>query len=123
LELERVRQCAEVSVRRGLGFALLAIGCTVVGFSWDMRLALEVGSGCTLLLCTLLFFRALEAPTRDYRKTETWVLLDKKVDLPPDRVQKAIGTILQDLYRRHAEWMLAAAVLQWLGSVATRLAS
>lgn len=121
MEIERVRQCAEVSVKRGLGFALFTIGCIVVGFSWDIRLALEVGSGSTLLLCTILFFRALEAPTRDYRKTETWVLLDKKVDLPAERLQRTIGSILQDLYRRYAEWMLGAAVIQWLGSVLTRL--
>lgn len=121
MELERVQQCAEVSVRRGLGFALLAVGCTMVGFSYDIRLALEVGAGCTLLLATLLFFRALDAPTRDFRKTETWVLLDKKVDLPVDRLQKAIGSSLQTLYRRYAEWMLGAAVFQWLGSVVTRL--
>jgi len=122
LDLELVRQCAEVSVRRGLGFALLAIGCIVVGFSWDITLALETGAGSTLLLCAILFFRALDAPTRDYRKTETWILLDKRVKLPPDRMQKTIGTILQDLYRRYAEWMLAAATIQWLGSVAARLA-
>ena len=116
-----MRQCAEVSVRRGLGFALLAVGCTIVGFSYDIGLALEVGSAGTLLLATLLFFRALEAPTRDYRKTETWILLDKKVNLPTDRLQKAIGSSLQVLYRRYAGWMLGASVLQWLGSVLTRL--
>lgn len=121
MELERVRQCAEISVRRGLGFALLAVGCTMVGFSYDIRLALEVGAVCTLLLATLLFFRALEAPTRDYRKTETWILLDKKVDLPTDRLQQAIGSSLRTLYQRYAGWMLGAAVFQWLGSVITRL--
>ena len=47
-------------------------------------------------------FRALDAPSRDYRRTETWILLDKKVDLPADRVQSTIGTILQELYRRYA---------------------
>lgn len=123
MELKRVQQCAEISVRRGLGFALLAVGCTMVGFSYDIRLALEVGTGCCLLVATLLFFRALDAPTRDYRKTETWVLLDKKVDMPTDRLQQAIGASLQELYRRYAGWMLGAAVFQWLGSVAARLAA
>ena len=121
MEIERVRQCAELSVKRGLGFALLAVGCMVVGFSWAPILAFEVGAGGTLLLCVILFFRALDAPARDYRRTETWILLDKRVDLPPDRLQATIGTILQELYRRYAEWLLVAAVLQWLGSVALRL--
>ena len=76
-----------------------------------------------IVLATLLFFRALAAPTRDYRETETWILLDKKVDLPTDRLQRAIGTSLQGLYRRYAGWMLGAAVFQWLGSVITRLAA
>ena len=118
---DRIRSCAETSLHRGIGFALLAIGCTMVGFSAEIRLALEVGAGGTLLLCTVLFFRALEAPTRDYRKTETWLLLDKKVDLPADRLQKVIGSILQELYRRYAGWMLGASVLQWLGSVIVRI--
>lgn len=121
MEIERVRQCAELSVKRGLGFALLGVGCTVVGFSWEPILAFEVGAAGTLLLCVVLFFRALDAPARDYRKTETWILLDKKIDLPAERLQSTIGTILQELYRRYAEWLLVAAVLQWLGSVAIRV--
>ena len=122
MELELVRRCAETSVHRGLGFALLAVGCLVISFSFNVRLALEVGSGCSLLLCTILYFRALEAPTRDYRKTETWVLLNKRVDLPPDRLQQAIGSILRELYQRYAQWILAASVIQWLGSVVSRAA-
>lgn len=122
MEIERVRRCAELSLKRGLGFALLGIGCMVMGFSWSPVLAFEVGAGGTLLLCVVLFFRALDAPARDYRKTETWILLDKKVDLPAERLQSTIGTILQELYRRYAELLLVAAVLQWLGSVVIRIA-
>ncbi len=121
MDIERVKYCAELSVKRGLGFALLGVGCMVVGFSWEPALAFEVGAGGTLLLCVLLFFRALDAPQRDFRKTETWILLDKQVDIPADRLQSTIGLILQDLYRRYAEWLLGAAVLQWLGSVFFRL--
>jgi hypothetical protein len=121
LDLDLVRRCAETSVQRGLGFSLLAVGCLMLSCSFNVSLAFEVGAGCFLLLCTILFFRALEAPTRDYRKTETWILLKRPANLPPERLQKTIGSILQELYRRYAEWMLAAAVALWLGSVISRI--
>jgi hypothetical protein len=121
LDPDLVRRCAETSVQRGLGFALLAVGCLMLSCAFDLRLAFEVGAGCLLLLSTILFFRALEAPTRDYRKTETWLLLKRPAGLSPERLQKAIGSVLQELYRRYAEWMLAAAVALWLGSVVSRV--
>ena len=49
------------------------------------------------------------------------VSVQTETGLPPERLQSAIGTILQELYRRYAEWLLVAAVLQWLGSVVIRL--
>lgn len=122
MDIDRIKAAAKASLLRAIGFALLAIGSTVVGFSWDIALALETGAALTLLLCAILFFRALEAPERDYRKTETWLLLDRTKEWPPERLQKIIGSVLQDLYRRYAEVALIGAGLQWLGSVVYRLA-
>jgi len=122
MDLEIVRRCAEVSVLRGLGFALLAAGCLVLSFAFDLRLALEVAATCSLLIGVILLIQALRAPTRDYRKTETWILVRKRIDLPPERRQQAIGSILQGLYRHYSQRMIASAVAIWLVSVAVRLA-
>jgi hypothetical protein len=122
MDLEIVRRCAEVSVLRGLGFALLAVGCLVLSFAFDLRLALEVAATCSLLIGVILLIQALRAPTRDYRKTETWILVRKRIDLPPERRQQAIGSILQGLYRHYCQRMITMAVAIWLVSVAVRLA-
>lgn len=121
MDVDNVQRCAEISVRRGLGFAMLAVGCLMVGFAFDISMALQAGAAATLLICVVLFFRSLEAPTRDYRKTETWLLLGKQANLPPDRLQKTIGLILQRLYRRYAKMMLGTSTAFWLVSVAARL--
>lgn len=121
MDVDRVQRCAEISIRRGLSFALLAVACLMVAFSFNLSLAMQTGAATTLMICVVLFFRSLEAPTRDYRKTETWLLLDKQASLPPERLQTTIGGALQRLYRHYAKVMLGTSTAFWLVSVVTRL--
>lgn len=122
MDVDRIRQCAETSIRRGLGFALLALGCLVIGFSFLPVLALQAAATGTLLISVVLFIRSREAPRNDYRRTETWLLLDRRSDLPPERLQRVIGGILQQLYRRYALMMLATSCCCWVVGLLLRLA-
>ena len=54
----------------------------MVGLSADPMLALRGGAVSSTLLGTVLLFKALRARQTDYRRTELWVLLDRRHDLP-----------------------------------------
>lgn len=121
MDLRQIEAAARQSLLRAIAFALLTIGCLMVGLSWNAVLAFETGAATTLFLSAVLYVRSLEAPKRDYRKTETWLLLDQKSSWPPARLQQVIGGVLRDLYWRYARVAALGALLQWVTSVILRL--
>ena len=107
---------------RALGFTALGIGTVVLGLSWQPALALISGATLTAIAGAVLVYKAATAPTRDYRKTELWLVLDRRHGLREERAQEIIGGLLGRLYRKSAEYVLMVAAGQWLLSVAARLA-
>lgn len=118
--IERIRDCADVSIRRGCGFALIGIFSAVVGMAHEAIVAVRGAAVMVSLMAAILILRALRAPVRSYRRTETWILLDKRHDLPEPRAQGVIGSILQDRYLWHAQVTAAAALVLWLAVFALR---
>ena len=120
--MDRIRYCASVVLFRALAFATLGIATLMVGLSWNPGLALVTGAVVTAIVGMALLYKGAEAPRRDYRKTELWLLLDKWHGLQEDRAQQVIGTVLGTLYKQSAQYVLIAATIQWLLSIAARLA-
>ena len=120
--VDRIGACARISLLRAIGFATLAIGTTVTALSWDPPLALMTGAALTAMTAAVLFYKGATAPTRDYRRTEVWIMLDKQHGLAEDRAQQIIGGVLGALYRRYGGYALAVAVVLWLLSILARLA-
>jgi hypothetical protein len=120
--MDRIHHCARLVLLRAIGFATLAIGTLMVGLSWNAALALAAGATLAALVGVVLLYKAYAAPRTDYRRTELWLLLDRRHDLAEERAQEIIGGLLGRLYRRYAEYALAAAAGLWLLSVAARLA-
>ena len=116
--IDRIRICAELSVRRALGFTLLGILVALFGLSWDAGLALKTGAVLMALVFAVLLWKAHGAPSHPYRRTETWLLLDRCHELPEDQAQRTIGGVLRDVYLRYATWAAALAGLQWLAALA-----
>lgn len=108
---------AETSVGRAVGFAALAIGCVVLGLSSYPLLALRSGAALSLLTAAILYRQALAAPRRPYRRTETWLLLDRPRSLPDSVAQRLIGSALSRVLERYARWCAVAALLFWLTSL------
>ena len=115
--MDRIRLAAEVSIRRGMGFAALAIGVTCLGLSFDVVLALRTAAVTLGMACAILFFKGVQARTRNFRHTEVWILLDRSISLPDAVAQKLIGQVLRETYYRYGEWTLAVAVGVWLISL------
>lgn len=103
-----IRRHAELSVRRGCGFALIAIMTAMVGFSSEPWIAIRVGTIFVLITAIVLFWRGRSARVRNYRRTEVWLMIEDEPALPRDRLQAMIGGALADVYFGHAR--LAAYV-------------
>ena len=111
--MDRIQQCADLSIRRGCGFGFLGISTSMVGMVSEMALAMKMGAIGTSLMVVILLLKGLRAPIRNYKHTELWILLDKQHDLPEPRAQQVIGNILRDRYLWHATWAALAATLLW----------
>lgn len=119
--MENIRAMAVLSVRRGCGFAGLAIATTMFGLISDLVLTFRTGAVLTTLAAVILFWKALEAPRRDYRRTELWTMLERKPDLPAAHAGRMINNVLHEVYLQHAQAAIAAAFALWLVSLGLQL--
>ena len=107
---------------RACGFAALGISVVILALSYDLSLALRAGAVLTLMLLTVLVYRGYSALNQDYKRTEVYLLLDRKLDLPPVVAQQLVGRTLRATYYRYARVAGGTACVMWAGSLAARLA-
>ena len=116
-----IEVAAELSVARATGFAALAILVTMLGLSFDPVMALQTGACLTLLLSVILWLKAGRAERTPYKRTETWLLLEPRPAVTPERAQTMVGGALRRACERYAWRTLISAVLLWAASLALRL--
>ena len=122
MTIDRIRLCADQSIRRGCGFGILAISTTMFGMAADPSLALRGGAIMVTIMWAVLLCKGLHAPRRNYRQTEAWLLLDRRVDsIPKERIQDVVGRTLRERYLWHADISAGMAVFLWIVSFVTRL--
>lgn len=112
-----VRQMAFESVARATGFASLAIVCILVGLCWHPPLAARTGGMLCLLTTLTLAFKGMSAPTRDYRQTETWMLLAEHERPPLAVAQRVTAAALQEAYFTFAEKAAAITIAMFTAAV------
>jgi hypothetical protein len=95
---------ALLSIHRGCAFAGLAVIMLMLGLSPYPDLAFRSGAVVTAVIALVLFFKARQAPTRNYRQTELWYMLQRNPGLPEAYAGRVINGILEQEYRRHAEY-------------------
>ncbi len=101
--MDRIEYLADVIVRRGCGFALLAICMVMLGLSYDLLLCLKSGAVLQALHGSVLGLFAYNAPRWNHKSTELWVLLNKGADLPPNYPPEQLLEVLRKTYLRYAE--------------------
>jgi hypothetical protein len=116
--LDPITRAAERSVGRAVGFGALAIGCVVVGLAGYPLTALRAGATLTLLMAAVLLLKALAAPTRPYRRTELWLLLEPPEQPPAELAQRLVGGTLRRVLERYARIAALTAFAFWLTSLA-----
>jgi hypothetical protein len=112
--MEQMRRVAYETVLRACGFATLAIFCVMIGMAFDPRLAFQAGGFLTTVMAFVLILKSREALTKDYRKTEMWLYLDKDFRPPEAYAQWASSTILRDTYLTFALWTSAISIAMWV---------
>jgi hypothetical protein len=119
--VDRIQVAAETSIGRAVAFGALAVGTVVLGLIFEPVLALKTGSALTLLMAVVLLLKSEQARSRPYRRTEVWLILDRRLELPEDHAQRMVSQVLHDTYHRYARCCLAAAVGLWLLGLAFQL--
>lgn len=119
--MERILYYADLSVRRACGFAALAIFTTMVGVSAMPMLAAKIGAVMSAAVALVLLLKAINAPRKPYRRTELWILLDRRHDLPETHAQRVLMGALRDTYLRYGRIAGWTAVILWAASVLLRL--
>lgn len=119
--LDRIRACADASIRRALGFATLGVWTAMVGMSADLFLAMKAGAVLITGAWAVLLIMAWRAPRRPYKRTEVWLLLDRRHGLPEEQAQKIIGGVLKDRFVWHASATAAVACFMWVAAFAVAL--
>ena len=111
--MEHMREVAFTTVLRACGFGSLAIFCVMIGLSFEPRAAFQAGGFLTTLMTLILIFKAREALTKNYRKTEMWLYLPKEMRPPEGQAQWASSTVLRETYLTFAKWTALVAVIMW----------
>lgn len=105
-------------IRRGLGFAGLAIGMVMLSLSFDLPLALRCGADLVALTAVVMMFGAWQAPRRDMRHSEVWATLDDwRPDVLRGRPKQVVLEEMRAAMRRrllwHAERLGLVALALW----------
>lgn len=106
-----VENAAYVSVGRACGFAGLGIFCIVVGLSFDAALAAQVGGKLSITLSLILLVLAWRAPMRNYKRTETWLILQPEDRPQADVAQRLIGRTLRNVYLWFAQQIAVITIV------------
>jgi hypothetical protein len=113
-DMEEMRKVAFETVLRACGFASLAIFCTMVGMSFNPRVAFLSGGTLTTLMAVILIWKAQLALTQPYNRTEMWLYLTKEQRPPAAYAQWASTTVMRETYLTFAMWTSAIAIAMWV---------
>ncbi|WP_372622764.1 hypothetical protein [Falsiroseomonas sp.] len=92
-------------IRRGLGFAGLAVGMVMLALSFDLPLALRAGASLVALTVVAMLLAAWHAPRRDMRHSEVWLTLNDLVpELVRQRPKQEVQQHLRRMMRRRLVW-------------------
>jgi hypothetical protein len=111
--MEYMRRIAFETVLRACGFGALAIFCVMIGMSFHPKLAFQAGGFLTMIMAFILIMKSREALTKDYRRTEMWLYVEKDFRPPEAYAQWASATVLRDTYLTFALWTSLISIVMW----------
>lgn len=112
--MNEIEKLADLSVKRGCAFALLAITTVMTGLAGMPLIALKSGAILLALMVAVLSFRAVFAANQSCRRTEVWVMLGQNRRPPEAQAQRLISEALRAAYWRYAELSAVGSLILWL---------
>jgi hypothetical protein len=116
--MEKIREVAVACVGRAVMFGSLAIGCVMIGFSFNPVSAFRSGAVLALVMAAILMWKAIIAHRQNPKLTEVWLYLDDRTRPADQHARFVFGTIMKEVYGRFAQISLAVAIGFFLISVA-----
>ena len=112
--MEEMQKAAHLSVARGCGFGMLAVICVMVGMSYNPRAMFQGGGILTLMMTLILILNARKALTKDYKRTEMWLILPENFRPPERYAQWATATVMRDAYFTFAQYTAVISIAMWI---------
>ncbi|TIM37354.1 MAG: hypothetical protein E5Y69_16045, partial [Mesorhizobium sp.] len=116
-----IRRVAVGCIGRAVMFGSLAIGCVMIGFSFNPVSAFRSGAFLTLTMVLALMWKATTAGSKNPKHTEVWLYLDEKSRPADGPARRVFGTIMSDVYKLYARIALGVAVGFFLVSLVLML--
>ena len=107
--MDKIREIAVFCVGRAVFFGSLAIGCVMIGFSFNPVSAFRSGAVLTLVMASVLVWKAMAAQSQNHKRTELWLYLDERARPPEAQAKFLVATIMRDVYARFAQVALGVA--------------
>src|SRR5688572_8023713 len=107
--MEKVREVAVACIGRAVMFGTLAIGCVMVGFSFNPVSAFRSGAVLTLVMAAVLIWKAVAAHRQNPKNTEVWLYLDDHSRPVGDHARRMFATVMREVYGRFAQVSLYVA--------------
>ena len=107
--MEKFREIALMCVGRAVMFGALAIGCIMVGFSFSPVSAFRSGALATLLMATVLMWKAMASTRQNPKTTEVWLYLDETSRPLDQHARFVFATVMREVYGRYAQFALLTA--------------
>ena len=86
----------------------------MTGMSFHPKLAFQAGGFLTTIMAFILILKSREALTKDYRRTEMWLYIEKDFRPPEAYAQWASATVLRDTYLTFAMWTSLISIAMWV---------
>jgi hypothetical protein len=108
--MDEIRRVAFECVGRAVMFGSLAIGCVMLGFSFNPVSAFRSGAFFTMVMALALMWKAMTAGAKNPRDTEVWLYLDEKSRPADVSARRVFSAVMRDVYGLFARVALGVAV-------------
>lgn len=116
-----LRAAAYETIGRGVMFAVLAIGMTMLGLSYDLALMTRTGAILTTVMAGILVVFAERSRRADHRKTQMWQALPRDKRPPEPHARFASALVLRETYMLFAVHAAIASGALWTVTLILRL--
>ncbi len=107
--MDKIREVAVACIGRAVMFGALAIGCVMIGFSFNPVSAFRSGAVMTLAMAAILIWKAVAAARQNPKMTEVWLYLDEHTRPAGDQARYLFASVMREVYGRFAQASLAVA--------------